>query len=234
LDNSILNALLRDPVLNRLAVSETSSGKSVLPESVVAKVTAMKGDIAMLRWQGGNFNASLNASVAPGETLLLKYSGTKEGRSHYRIIARFPIGADQAQGSARDSGEPLLFGLMPDQTNKDNSKPALVRFMPENIKHKGEFEGREPLIELYLDTESFGIVLVQFFFVQKDRLECQFVVESPDAGRALQAEAERLIAEAGGEKRNQTNEPLRWSVGNIRRTVSEVLSQGGLKLNKKV
>jgi hypothetical protein len=234
MDSGILNALFRDPVLNRLAVSEAATGKPALPESVVARVTAMKGDLAMLRWQGGNFSASLNAAVTPGETLLLKYNGVKEGRSHYRIMARFPVGADQAQGPARETGEPFLFGLMPAETNKKHSTPALVRFMPDQGKKNEAYDSREPLLEIFLDTENFGLVLIQFFFLQKDRLECQFVVESPEAGKALQSEAERLIAEAGGGNRNQSNEPLRWSVGNLRRTISEVLAQGGLNLNKRV
>lgn len=231
MDSSILNAIFRDPVLGRLATGETSATKASLPEKVVAKVVSLKGEIANLRWQGGSFTATLSASVNPGETLLLKYSGLKEGRSHYKIMARFPAGSESAAGSFKESSEPLLFGLMTQQAEKESHAPALVKLLPRKNQGSDAAETRDPLIELYIDTESFGLVLVRFYYYKDDRLECHFVVESTEAGQALQLEADALVTEAGGNKDGQNSEPLRWSVGNLRKAAAETLSLGGLNLN---
>ncbi len=231
MDSSILNAIFRDPVLSRLSTGETSTTKASLPENIVAKVASLKGEIANLRWQGGSFTATLSASVNPGETLLLKYSGIKEGRSHYKIMARFPAGGESAAGSVRDSFEPLLFGLMTQQADKESPAPALVKLLPRKNQGTDAVETRDPLIELFIDTESFGLVLVRFYYHKDDRLECHFVVESTEAGQALQFEADSLVTEAGGNQDGQNSEPLRWTVGNLRKTAAETLSQGGLNLN---
>ena len=231
MDSSILNAIFRDPVLSRLVAGETSATKASLPENIVAKVASLKGEIANLRWQGGNFTATLSASVNPGETLLLKYSGLKESRPHYKIMARFPAGSENATGSIKESSEPLLFGLMTQQAEKESPAPALVKLLPRKQQGNDLVENRDPLIELFIDTESFGLVLVRFYYHKDDRLECHFVVESTEAGQALQFEADSLVTEAGGNQDGQNSEPLRWTVGNLRKTAAETLSQGGLNLN---
>ncbi len=231
MDSSILNAIFRDPVLNRLTAGETSTTKASLPENVVAKVASLKGEIATLRWQGGSFTATLNASVNASETLLLKYSGLKEGRSHYKIMARFPAGSESVTGSVKDSSEPILFGLMTQQTEKENPAPALVKLLPRKKQGADSEEAKDPLIELFIDTESFGLVLVRFYYYKDDRLECHFIVETREAGQALQFEADALVTEAGGNIDGENSEPLRWTVGNLRKTAAETLSQGGLNLN---
>jgi hypothetical protein len=231
LDSNILNALLRDPVINRLTAAQPASIRASLPETLVAKVISLKGDLASLRWQDGSFTASLSARVTPGETLLLKYNGVKQGSSHYRIMARFPLGGESGEVSYRDSNEPLLFGMMPETRSGRETVPALVRFLPQ--KKGGADSGGElkPLLELFIDTESFGLVLARFYYHKDDRLQCRFIVESQEAGEALQGEAERLIEEAGGTKSADQNDSLHWSVGNLRRSAAEVLHQGGFSLN---
>lgn len=200
----------------------------------MGRVVALKGDLAVLQRPEGEFTAHINAQVNAGETLLLKLSGTRQGRPHYRIMARLSTANDQAGYIIRDSGEPLLIGLQPSAGGDRSGRPAaLVRYLP---RHKAEGERSEspgPLIELFIDTDHFGLILAQFFMHQEKRLECRFLVESPEAGKALQAEADKLAAEIAGPAGERRSEPLKWSVGNLRRTAAEMLQQGGLGFNAK-
>ncbi len=232
MDSSILNALFRDPVINRLTAGKTVQSRADIPESLVAKVTALKGEAAVLRWEGGTFTAVLNAKVSPGEILLLKYKGMKEDRSHYRIMARFP-GVNELNSGA-NRGEPsdsFLLGIMPGGVNQEGEAPALLRFLSRGKQQRAEGIETEPLLELFIDTDNFGLVLVRFFYYPGGKkLDCRFVVESKEAGEALQHEAERLVDEAGG-KGEEKGKPLQWSVGNLQRAASEALHQGGFNLN---
>ncbi len=233
MDSSILGALFRDPVIKRLTVDRPPSTRAGLPDTVVARVSSVKGDMAVLRWQEGVFNASLDARVVPGETLLLKHKETKQGRPHYRIMARLSSATDDKNLSGREQAEPFLFGLMPDAGGKRGALPALVRFLPQDKQAKDLYDEPEPLLELFLDTDNFGLVLVRFIYHKHDRLECRFIVESEQAGQALQKEAERLVVEAGGASTDEKREPLQWSVGNLRREAIEVMHRGGFSLDKK-
>ena len=230
--NSIVDLLLRDPVLSRLGAPEKVPEKANLPETLVAKVTALKGEVAQLRFSGGSFSALLNAPAVPGETLFLKQSGVKEGRPHYRIMSRLK-GSEELHQGAKAPGEPQLFSLMSLIPDQKSALAALVRFVPEGAKGAGHMGPKEPLLELFLDTENLGLVLVQFYYLQKDRFACQFVVESVDSGRALQKEAENLVKEAARDDNYETGEVLRWSVGNLKRAVSEALLQEGYSLDIK-
>jgi len=231
-DSSILNALFRDPVINRLTSGKTVQTRADIPESLVAKVTALKGEAAVLRWDGGTFTAVLNAEVTPGETLLLSYKGMKEGRSHYRIMARFPGGKDlNSAAIGGESSESFLLGIMPGGVKQDGQTPALLRFYSRGNQQRAEELESEPLLELFIDTEHFGLVLVRFFYYPGGKkLDCRFVVESKEAGEALQHEAERLIEEAGSINEDK-GKPLHWSIGNLQLAASEALSQGGYTLN---
>jgi len=238
LDSSFLTALFRDPVLNRLTASKPSGSVGSgarMPESLVAKVTALKGEAAVLRWEGGTFAALLNAETTPGEKLFLKYNGMKEGKPHYRIMARIP-GSNTAENNIlpnrMEAGESFLFALMPGVAGRQGARPALVRFTPRDEKRKPANNQPEPLIELFLDTERFGLILVRFFYQQGKNIECRFVVESREAGRDLQGEAERFIDETGGSGQ-AGDTPLKWSVGNLRKKAAEVLHHGGYGINKK-
>ncbi len=231
MDSKILNALFRDPVINQLTSGKPSAVGRALPESLIARVIAFKGDFATLRWEGGQFTASLNARVVPGETLMLQYSGVKKGRSHYKIMARFTGDIDNSGLVNRDAGEPVLFGLVPSAGGKQGSSPALVRFFSEGKNDAEDLSEAKPLLELFLDTEHFGLVLVRFFYYKDNRLECRFIVESKEAGLALQREAEKIIAENDGGKGTSRGEIIRWSVGNLRQITAEALHKGGASLN---
>lgn len=233
MDSGILNALFRDPVINRLTAGHSTAGKANLPSNLVAKVIALKGEVATLRWQGGTITATLNARVFPGETLLLEYSGVRKSRFHYRIMARFTAETDSLGSASRESASPELIGLIPDATDKQNSAPALVRYLPPGKREKQASEERKPIFELFMDTENFGLVLIRFFYHKDDRLECRFIVESIEAGEALQGQADRIIAESAEGSSNEGSASLKWSVGNLRQAAAEVLHQGGMKLNTK-
>ncbi len=233
MESGFLNALFRDPVINRLAAKKTGKPGAAIPETVVAKVTTQKGDAAVLRWEGGTFSAILNAKAEPGEMLLLKYNGTRESRPHYKIMTRFPGRAEIPSTNARsEQTEPFLFAIMPGVLNKAGSAPALVRFLPRGQKEPAHKTASEPLLEIFIDTDNFGLMVVRFYFYPgSEKLECQFVVESKAAGEALQREAERLVNEAGGEQKQ--GRALQWSVGNLHRMATEALQDGGINLNKK-
>lgn len=231
MESGILNALFSDPVINRLTSGKVPSANKNLPEKLVARVMGLKGDAATLRWEGGQFSASLSARVVTGETLLLQYSGVKKGRSHYKIVARFSSEIDSSGSGTRDSSEPVLFGLMPGTYGKQGSNPALVRFLPEGKKSSEPGKEVKPLLELYLDTDNFGLVLVQFFFHKGDRLECRFVVETREAGQALQSEADNLIAESDETGQEKETDSLRWTVANLRQLTAEALHMSGINLN---
>ena len=231
MDSKILNALFRDPVINHLTSGKPSAVGRTLPENLIARVIALKGDLATLRWEGGQFSASLNARVIPGETLMLQYNGIKKGRSHYKIMARFTGEIDNSGLANRDPGEPLLFGLMPSGAGKQGSSPALVRFFSEGKNDAEDLSEAKPLLELFLDTEHFGLVLIRFFYYKDNRMECRFIVESKEAGLSLQREAEKIIAENDGGKGTSRGEIIRWSVGNLRQITAEALHKGGASLN---
>lgn len=231
MDSRILNLLFRDPVISRLTAGQQPSAGRALPENLIARVMALKGDLATLRWEGGQFTASLNARVTAGETLLLQYNGVKKGRSHYKIMARFASEIDSSGLTGRDTGEPLLLGLMPASSGRQGSSPALVRFYPEGKNDAEETAEAKPLLELFLDTENFGLVLVRFFYYRDERLECRFIVESKEAGMALQHEAEKIIAETDGGNKAAEGEVIRWSVGSLRQIAVEALHKGGGSLN---
>ncbi len=231
MNSRIMDVLFRDPVINRLAAGRTATGKGNLPLNLVAKVTALKGEAATLRWQGGVFTAVLNARALPGETLLLEYNGIRKGHSHYRITARLNTAADSVKTTVRESAEPQLFGLMPGTGGEQGAVPALVRFLPPEKQDSKTAEEVDPLLELFVDTENFGLVLIRFYYHNDDRLECRFIVESYQAGRALQLEADSLTAESGAGREEEKPASLRWSVGNLRQVAVEVLHQGGLSLN---
>lgn len=234
MDVSMLNALLGDPVIKRLTAGRVAPGGGTLPETLVARVTATRGDYAVLRWQEGNFTASLNAAVNPGEILLLKNSGVRQGRPHYRILTRMPSGEEGLERSpARDTAEPVLFGLMPSAGSGKGALPALVRFNPQGgSSAESPEQTGPPLLELFIDTERFGLVLVRFYYHGDDRLQCRFIMESREAGEALQGEASRLAAEAGGPAGGEREVSLHWSVGNLRKTVLETLHKEGYTLNR--
>jgi hypothetical protein len=233
LDSSIITALLRDPVVNRLTGSLAAEAKKELPETIVARVTALRGEVAKLHWQGGIFLASLSASVIPGETLLLKYSGIRQERSHYRIMARFPAGTESVEGRPREASEPFLFGLLLQSPGGQEDIPALARFLPSCKQGEDPSGGPDPILELFIDTESFGLVLIRFYYYRDNRLECRFIVESREAGEALEHEAECLVTEQTGLKDNQDRAALKWVVGDLRQFTAQVLHQGGLNLNRK-
>lgn len=231
MDSGILSALFRDPVINKLTAGQKPSAGRPLPENLIARVMGLKGDLATLRWEGGQFTASLSARVIPGETLLLRYNGVKKGRSHYKIMARFAGEVDNSGFASRDPGEPMLFSLMSATSGKQGTSPALVRFYPEGKKTAEEVAEAKPLLELFLDTENFGLVLVRFFYYKDNRMECRFIVESKEAGIALQREAEKIIAESEVGNRTEGSEVIRWSVGNLRQITAEALHKGGGSLN---
>lgn len=234
MDTSIIKTLFQDPVINKLTTGKITRSGSAIPETLVAKVTGLKGDAAVLRWEGGSFTALLNARVTTGENLLLRYTGRREGQSYYRIMARLPAsGENRLPGNRGAAGEPLLFGLMPASSAERGSRPALVRFLPPGKRPVTSGKEQEPLLELFLDTESFGLVLVRFYYEQKNRLQCKFVVESREAGYKLEHEAQRLIAEGkhNDSQVNKTKKILDWTVGDLRRLSIEALHRGGHDLN---
>ncbi len=234
MDTSIIKTLFQDPVINKLTTGRATRPGPAMPETLVAKVTGLKGDVAVLRWQGGSFSAMLNARVATGENLLLRYTGRREGHSYYRIMARLPSSSEsRLPGNRAAANEPLLFGLMPASSAELGSRPALVRFLPPGKRSVTSGKEREPLLELFLDTDRFGLVLVRFYYEHNNRLQCKFVVESREAGLKLEHEAERLIAE-GKHKDSQDKKSknvLDWTVGNLRKLSIEALHHGGYDLN---
>jgi len=229
---SFFNALLKDPVISRLSGKNQPSSGGKLPENLVARVLSLKGDLSVLKWQGGVFTATLNASVTPGETLLLKYNGLKGDRSHYRIMARFPTGLESESSSLRNAHEPFLFGLLPPSRTGEQNQPALIRFLPPREGKATNIAGdQDPLLELMIDTDSFGLVMVRFFYHRNQRMECQFVVESQEAGVALQNQAKQLIVEAGGNAEEQAGEPLRLVVDSLQKDIAMMLHKSGFSLN---
>lgn len=234
MDSGILRALANDPVIRRLTAGRAQSPSPALPRSMVAKVISLKGDLAVLQREEGTLTASLNARVTPGEVLMLRYSGRREELPHYRIMARLPAGEDTGPTASRGSGEPVLLGFLPGQAGGSGSLPTLLRFKPDRQSSEGSDPAKpEPLLEMFLDTDSFGLVLIQFYYFRDNRLQCRFTVESESAGRALEKEAGRLVAEAAGSGAAETGEPLQWSVGDLRRVTAEALHQGGLQMDRR-
>ena len=233
MDSTILDALFRDPVLSRLTTGKSSGTRLSLPETLVARVVSLKGDLAVLRWTGGNFTATLSAEVTPGETLLLKHDSINEGRLHYRIMSRMNITAEVTQGPLRENSDPFLFALMPRTAELDTPVPSLVRFRPGQTENSKELHNKTPLLEIYVETDHFGLLLIEIYYHRDERLECHFVVESREAGEALQEEASKIIAETELQEEDNNGRPLSWSVGNLRQTVVEVLNRGGFNFNAK-
>ncbi len=231
--DSILSALLRDPVINRLTSKQSPARGAALPETLVARVVSLKGETAVLRYQGGTFNAALDANVSAGETLLLKYNGSIKGRSHYKILSRIPAAINSGELSSREAAEPMHFGLMPSSAGTKCAAPALVRFQPERGSATGSAGPAEPFLELFVDTDSFGLILVSFYYHKDDRLECRFVVETAEAGFALQEEALRIVNEAGGHEHKMRSETLKITVGNPQKAAAEAIYSGGRGLNVK-
>ena len=232
MDSGILGALFRDSAINRAATGRPAVARGSLPETLTARVLSAKGETAHLRWQDGNFTASLSARVVPGETLLLKYGGVKKGQSHYRIVARLNPGQDSGPAGARELTEPLIFGMAPADDGGEAKSTALVRVLPRKGGKQAAGSVQDPLMELYLDTDNFGLILVRFYYQGDDSLQCRFVLESVQAGEALQQEADRLLVEASGEQALSGREPLQWTVGNLRRSALEALHKSGFSLDR--
>ncbi len=234
MDSSIINALFRDPVIKHLTAGKPTSARPNLPSNLVAKVTELKGDAAVLRWKGGVITASLNARVSPGETLLLEHRGYREGRLHYRIMARFTAETDSFGKTIREIGEPVLLGLASVYEKKEEQASAMLRYLPPEKNRKRSADGRKPLFELFMDTDNFGLVLIRFYYHQDDRLECRFVVESEDAGHALQQIADSIISENADEDEARKVESLSWTVGNLSQAAVEALHKERNSLNTRV
>ena len=231
MEGSIINALFRDPVIKRLTTGKTASARPNLPTNLVAKVVNLKGEAAVLRWKGGVITASLNAGVSPGETLLLEHKGFRGGRLHYRIMARFTAETDSFGRVTRDSSEPILLGLMPAGEKKNEQIPAMLRYRPSKKGSNKRAAERKPLFELFMDTESLGLVLIRFYYHRDDRLECRFIVETEEAGKTLQQIADSIIAEGADDRESKKVESLRWTVGNLGQVAAEALKIGGSGLN---
>lgn len=233
MDNNIINALFRDPVINRLTAEHGSTPGTNLPKNLVARVAALKTDAAVLRWEGGTFTAVLNAAVVPGETLYLEYKGIRQGLFQYRIIGRCKAVNDGQVKREQSPGGAGLLSIVPGSGSGSNAATALVRLMHPRNRDNSAAGEIAPLLELFIETDKFGLILVRFYYHKNDRLECRFIVESEQAGRALQHEAESMVAENSGEEGEERGETLSWSVGNLRQAAALALNRGGLTLNKK-
>lgn len=231
MEGSIINALFRDPVIKGLTAGKTTSARSNLPSNLVAKVITLKDEAAVLRWKGGVITASLNARVSPGETLLLEHKGFRAGRLHYRIMARFTAETDSFGKATREAADPVLLGLMPAYEKKHEQVPAMLRYLPPKKNKNKSAAEKKPLFELFMDTESFGLILIRFYYHQDDRLECRFIVETEDAGHALQQIADSIIAESADENEARKVESLSWTIGNLGQAAAEALNIGGSSLN---
>ncbi len=224
MEGSIINALFRDPVIKRLTAGKTASTRPNLPSNLVAKVITLKDEAAILRWKGGVITASLNARVSPGETLLLEHKGFREGRLHYRIMARFTAETDSLGKATREAAEPVILGLMPACGKKHEQVPAMLRYLPPKKNKNESAAEKKPLFELFMDTESFGLILIRFYYYQDDRLECRFIVETEGAGHSLQHIADSIIAENADETETRKFESLNWRVGNLGQAAAEALN----------
>lgn len=224
MEGSIIKALFRDPVIKHLTAGKTTSARPNLPSNLVAKVVNLKDEAAVLRWKGGVITASLNARVSPGETLLLEHRGFRGGRLHYRIMARFTAETDSFGRATREASDPVLLGLMPADEKKYDQIPAMLRYLPPKKNKSKPAAEKKPLFELFMDTESFGLVLIRFYYHQDDRLECRFIVETEEAGHSLQQIADNIIAESTDKNETRKVDSLSWTVGNLGQVAAEALN----------
>ena len=222
-----LSSLLRNlSPATRVAPAAPASGGS--PAHLVARVISIKGELALLRWAEGNFTALLNAPVEPGETLLLEFAGMQDQRRLYRIVDRLSAGP-AGEPARQEEAVPQTIGFLPRASENHAPPPALLHCRPRQNRAGGAGTS-ETLMELYVETEHYGLVAVSFTQCG-NRFGCHFYVESPEAGEALQREAQRLVGESGFDRKEDTL--LNWSVRNLRREAAAVLRCGGYGVNVK-
>ncbi|MGM0652995.1 MAG: hypothetical protein ACQES4_09495, partial [Bacillota bacterium] len=160
-----------------------------------------------------------------------EHKGYREGRLHYRIMARFTAETDSFGKTTHDINEPVLFGLVPAYGKDEEQVSAMLRYLPPKKNRKSTAADKKPLFELFMDTESFGLVLIRFYYHQDDRLECRFIVESEDVGHALQEVADRILSQGSSENEARQGESLSWTVGNLGRAAAEALNKERNSLN---
>ncbi|MEW5784986.1 MAG: hypothetical protein AB1767_07945 [Bacillota bacterium] len=222
---NILYALLQN-LLSTNRMAEPSLPREGYPASLEARVVSVKGELALLRWDGGTFTALLNAPVVPGETVLLEYLGLKQERCHYRILSRYTSAA-AGESSSRDNQAPLIFGLILG-FDGDHPAPALLRYHPRNMRPENLTGDNDPILELFVETENIGLVAVRFT-QKKGRLGCHFFVETAGAGEALEREARRIAGAAGTPVDGTVL--LRWSVSDLRREAETIIQNSRHAVN---
>jgi len=221
----LLSQLLQQIVQGEKAASP--SGEAARPQLLVAKVLGRRDNLVLLRWLDQEILARLDASAAPGETLLLQLKEVKDGRYYYKILSRFR-GDQPPESAGSGEEEPVQYGIFNPGPAYGDYPPVLVRFRSAGGGRAAA--GKQVLLELFVETANLGLILIRAGRGERG-LFCHLLVENRETGELLDREARRLVREHGGDDPGPG--ALSWQVADLRELAASFVKRGGLSLDRK-
>jgi len=204
---------------------------------LLARVLKVDSNNIVLWSDKGRLTGKVETPVFKGEHLLLEFSGLKEGRLHYRILARSGLPQESTEGqNTGETRQPSLWSFLVSPAPGFSAYPVLVRYNPYAGDEPAFFEEssevqRRSILEFIVETRNLGLVMIKLQLLDEN-VHCTFLVEEERAGRALEEEALYSLGE-GQEKEAVSLNLIEWKVYPVREELLRSAPKGNFSLNQK-
>ena len=205
---------------------------------LLARVIKTEGSRVMLHSSKGPLTGKVETPVFRGEQLLLEFAGIREGQLHFRILARSGGNPETLEGN-QETKFTYWWSLLVNAGHDIPDYPLLVRYLPS--QHHAEEENhydnnnantspKVSFLELIVDTHNLGLIMIRIE-VASPHVHCKFLVESQEAGEALEREARATLGEA--EPLDNNHHLLDWNIHPVRKELAKNAPSGSFTLDQK-
>jgi len=217
---------------NQNILSNQPSDKEAL--RVLARVVDIKAGKVVLSSPKGKLTGKIETPVYRGEQLLLEFSGIKEGRVNFSILARTGATADLTEATP-ENRYPSWWSLLVNAGMQLPEYPVLIRYIPVNREQKksnyNSSDASSSVMELIIDTGNLGLIMIRIEFNQQ-KMHCSFLVEDQEAGKALEVEARKMLQKTQGNK-HTSEKLLEWKVFPVREELARNAPEGLFTFDQK-
>ncbi|NLC50692.1 MAG: hypothetical protein GX764_00070 [Firmicutes bacterium] len=164
-----------------------SSESGKLPARFLGLVMEVKGELALLNWQGEPFYVKIEVPVKKGELLLLELKEEKDAKRIYRVLAR---------STPTEKDELIEWDLF---LHEKVNTPLYIkaRYFPRRKGNSNE-PADKPCLELSIKTQNLGLITLSVLTLAKP-YKCRFIVERKEFGEVVESSL-RLLLEQSAER----------------------------------
>jgi len=225
------NLLQKLTVPNKEVVGDISNKETI---RLLAKVVNVKDGKVILNSPQGQLIGKLETPVFQGERLLLEFTGIREGRFHFSILARSHNNTDLLDKNIKEQRPPLWWALLVNTGIGMPDYPVIIRYFPQGkFSQKNTYLAGNSvsILELIIETNNLGLLMIKIEFSQQ-QMHCSFLVETHDVGKCLEKEAIKIVQQKG-DNFSTTQSLLSWKVHPVRQELIHSISEEVFIIDKK-